>query len=104
MQQNATRVVGWILLLIVAVVAMLTYRRSVSDFGIGGIGFVFGYVLYYGVRQTKDFSVHRCARDRRPLAPDWFSNVLVADLQSPEAGRKKTDAEGGSRVDLSDGR
>jgi hypothetical protein len=57
MQQNATRVMGWILLLIVAMVAMLTYRRSVSDFGIGGIGFVFGYVLYYAVRQTKDFNV-----------------------------------------------
>ena len=57
MQQIATRVVGWLLLLIVAVVAILTYRRSVSDFGIGGIGFVFGYVLYYAVRQTKDFNV-----------------------------------------------
>ena len=61
MQQNATRVIGWILLLIVAVVAILTYRRSVSDFGIGGIGFVFGYLLYYAVRYTKDFNVNLLA-------------------------------------------
>ena len=44
------------------------------------------------------------AGNRRPLAPDWFSNLLAADLQSPEAGRKNADADGGSRIDLSDGR
>jgi calcineurin-like phosphoesterase family protein len=33
---------------------------------------------------------HRQARNRRPLAPEWFSYVPVADLQSPDAGRKKT--------------
>ena len=48
-------------------------------------------------------SLHRYARNSRPLAPDWFSYVLEADLQSPEGGWKKTDAEGGSRADLSDG-
>lgn len=30
--------------------------------------------------------------------------VLEADLQSPEAGRKKTDTERGLRIDLSYGR
>jgi len=44
------------------------------------------------------------AGNRRPLAPDWFSNLLAADLQSPEADRKKTDTEGGSGIDLSYGR
>ena len=47
---------------------------------------------------------HRHARNRSPLAPDWFSNVLAAHLQSPEAGRKKTGPEGGPGIDLSDGR
>lgn len=61
MQQLTTRLIGWILLLIVAVVALLTYLRSVNDFGIGGIGFVFGYVLYYAVRQTKGFDVQLLA-------------------------------------------
>ena len=61
MEQITTRVVGWVLLLIVAVVAALTYVRSTSDFGIGGIGFVFGYVLYYAVRQTKGFDVQLLA-------------------------------------------
>jgi hypothetical protein len=44
------------------------------------------------------------ARNRSPLAPNWFSNVLAAHLQSPEAGRKKTGPEGGPGIDLSDGR
>src|SRR5580692_12606568 len=43
-------------------------------------------------------------RNHRPLAPGWFLCVLAADFQSPEAGRKKTDTEGGSGIDLSDGR
>jgi hypothetical protein len=47
---------------------------------------------------------HRHARNHRPLAPGWFLCVLAADFQSPEAGRKKTDTEGGSGIDLSDGR
>jgi hypothetical protein len=38
------------------------------------------------------------------LASGWFSYVLAADLQSPEAGRKKTDTEGGSGIDLPHGR
>jgi hypothetical protein len=33
--------------------------------------------------------------NRRALAPDRLSYVLAADLQSSEAGWKKTDAEGG---------
>ena len=40
----------------------------------------------------------------RPLAPDRFLYVLATDLQSPEAGRKETDAEGGSGIDLPHGR
>ena len=44
------------------------------------------------------------AGNRRPLPPDWFSYVLGANFQSPEAGRKETDAEGDSRADLPDGR
>jgi hypothetical protein len=47
---------------------------------------------------------HRDARNRRPLAPDRFLYVLATDLQSPEAGRKETDAEGGSGIDLPHGR
>src|SRR5580704_3669607 len=34
----------------------------------------------------------------------WFFYVLAADLQSPEAGRKKTNTEGGSGIDLPYGR
>ena len=34
------------------------------------------------------------------MAPDRLSYVLAADLQSSEAGGKKTDAEGGSGIDL----
>lgn len=30
--------------------------------------------------------------------------ILATDLQSPEAGRKETDAEGGSGIDLPHGR
>ena len=47
---------------------------------------------------------HRHAGNRRPLAPEWFSYVLAVNFQSAEAGWKETDAEGGSGVDLSDGR
>jgi hypothetical protein len=43
---------------------------------------------------------YRHTRNRSPLAPDWFSNVLAADFQSPEARRKKTGTEGGSGIDL----
>ena|SRR5207302_2427802 len=31
----------------------------------------------------------RLSRNRSPLAPDWLSYVLAADLQSPEAGRRE---------------
>jgi putative transposase len=41
-------------------------------------------------------SHHRYARNRRALAPDWFSYVLATNFQSQEAGWKKTDIEGGS--------
>jgi hypothetical protein len=57
-----------------------------------------------GLVGLETFSHPGHAGNRRPLAPDWFSNLLAADLQSPEAGRKKTDTEGGSGIDLSNGR
>jgi len=52
----------------------------------------------------KALSHHRYARNRRALAPDWFSYVLATHFQSQEAGWKKTDIEGGSGIDLPDGR
>ena len=49
-------------------------------------------------------SHRRHAGNGRPLAPGWFSFVLEDDLQSQEASWEKTNLEGGSRVDLPDGR
>jgi hypothetical protein len=52
-----------------------------------------------------DASSHRRhAGNGRPLAPGWFSFVLEDDLQSQEASWEKTNLEGGSGVDLPDGR
>ena len=73
-----------------------------------------GYQGYYGQgyyivaisenRRLEALSHHRYARNRRAVAPDWFSCVLATNFQSQEAGWKKTDSEGGSGTDHPDGR
>src|SRR5205807_7772189 len=52
----------------------------------------------------KQYLIIVTPRNCRPLAPDWFSSLLEADVQSSGAGWKKTDTEGGTGADLSDGR
>src|SRR5258708_7574503 len=46
----------------------------------------------------------RHARNRGALAQGRIPSVLEADLQGQEARRKTTDVEGGSAIDLPDGR
>jgi hypothetical protein len=60
-----------------------------------------GVALRHGV-----IAVPRCghARNRGSLAQGRIPFVLEADLQSQEARRETTDVEGGSGIDLPDGR